>query len=136
MRTSPLHATPPRSPLNRQPEGAGRNARIGDPQGRKVREMLPVRVEAVDARGNRMFQVAWDHIHEMSLDHALTAFDQRDINIEKQKRSATRDLQSCLENNPNVTGHESQFQFAFMTEETESQLVELAEDSGPPIRPR
>ena len=75
----------------------------------------------------------WDHIHEMSLDHALTSFDQRDANINKQKRSASRDLQSCLENNPNVAGHESQFQFDFMTEE---QTVEEIQESGRPTKPR
>ena len=81
----------------------------------------------------KVSDVVWDHIHEMSLGHALASFDQRDININKQRRAATRDLQSCLDNNPNVAGHESQFQFDFMTEE---QVVETVEESGRPARPR
>ncbi len=126
----------PRTILKRELKKALRAARIHDPQGRRVREMLPVRIDAVDAAGNRMFEVIWDHIHEMTLDHALTSFDQRDTNINKQKRSAGRDLQSCLENNPNVAGHESQFLFDFMTEELEAQVVEEIQESERPANPR
>lgn len=125
----------PRAILKRDLKRALRAARIHDPQGRKVREMLPVKTDAVDAAGNGIFEMIWDHIHEMTLDHALAAFDQRDANINKQKRSASRDLQSCLENNPNVAGHESQFLFDFMTEEPEKQVVEEVEESGRP-KPR
>ncbi len=126
----------PRTILKRELKKALRTARIHDPQGRRVREMLPVRTDAVDAAGNRIFEVIWDHIHEMTLDHALASFDQRDTNINKQKHSASRDLQSCLENNPNVAGHESQFQFDFMTEEPEEQIVEEIQESGRPPQPR
>ncbi|MHC4401184.1 MAG: hypothetical protein ACYTG0_16035 [Planctomycetota bacterium] len=126
-----LPRTNPRALLKRQLKRALRAARIRDPQGRKVREMLAVKTEAMDANGNRIFEVVWDHIHEMSLDHALTSFDQRDRNINKQRLVATKDVQSCLDNNPNVVGHESQFVFDFMTEETEAQIVETIEDSGP-----
>ncbi len=126
----------PRAILKRELKRALRAARIHDLQGRKVREMLPAMIEAVDSAGNRVFEVMWDHIHEMSLDHALTSFDQRDANINKQKRSASRDLQSCLENNPNVAGHESQFEFDFMTEKSEVQVVEEIQESGTPAKPR
>lgn len=126
----------PRAILKRELKRALRGARIRDPQGRKVRQMLPVRTDAVDAAGNRIFAVIWDHIHEMTLDHALASFDQRDTNINKQKRSASRDLRSCLENNPSVAGHESQFQFDFMTEESEVQVVEEIQESGKPTKPR
>jgi hypothetical protein len=126
----------PRAILRRQLKGVLRSARIRDPQGRKVREFLPVRTDAVDMAGNKVFQVIWDHIHEMSLEHALTAFDQRDANINRQKRSARRDLHSCLENNPNVEGHGSQFLFDFMTEGTEPQVVEEIRESKTRIKPR
>jgi len=81
-------------------------------------------------------EVIWDHIHEMSLDHALNSFDQRDANINKQKRSATRDVQSCLDNNPNVAVHKTLFQFDFITEEVEKQVVESIEESRTPNKPR
>ncbi len=126
----------PRAILKRQLKRTLRAARIHDQQGRKVREMLPARVEAVDDAGNRVFEVMWDHIHEMTLDHALTSFDQRDENINKQKHSAARDLRSCLENNPNVAGHEKQFQFDFMTEGPEEQVVEEIQESGVSRKPR
>jgi len=126
----------PRAILKHELKRTLRAARIHDLQGRKVREMLPARVDAVDAAGNKVFEVMWDHIHEMSLEHALTSFDQRDTNINKQKRSASRDVQSCLENNPNVVGHESQFQFDFMTEEPEIQVVEGIRESERPTKPR
>jgi hypothetical protein len=98
--------------------------------------MLPVKTEAVDANGNRIFEMVWDHIHEMSLDHAIASFDQRDRNTNKQRRAATKDVQSCLENNPNVVGHEENFVFDFMLEETGAQVVEIIEDSGAPSAPR
>lgn len=126
----------PRAVLKRDLKKTLRAARMHDPQGRKVRAMLPIRVDAMDANGQRIFEVVWDHIHKMSLDHALTTFDQRDVNINKQKRSATRDLESCLENNPNVAGHKLQFQFDFMTEEPEVQVVETVEESGTGVNPR
>ena len=126
----------PRAILKRELKRTLRTARIHDLQGRKVREMLPARIEAVDAAGNRVFDVMWDQIHEMTLHHALTSFDQRDANINKQNRSASRDLQSCLKNNPNVAGHESQFQFDFMAEESEVQVVEEIQESERPTKPR
>lgn len=83
----------------------------------------------------------------MSLDHALTSFSQRDEVITKQKRAASRDLDSCLENNPNVKEHQQLFQFAFMEEEpvaiVEEKISEIAIQSNPlpdnpsgPGRPR
>ena len=76
-----------------------------------------------------MFDIVWDHIHQMSLDHALLSFDQRDENIQKQKRSATRDLNSSLENNPNLEGQGDQFEFEFMTEELAEQVVEVISET-------
>jgi len=124
----------PRMILKREVKRALRAARVRDPQGRLVREMLPVKIEATDG-GKKDREVVWDHIHEMSLDHALTTFDQRDININEQKQAASRDVRSCLDNNPNVKGHESQFEFDFMLGEPEMQVVETAEDSERP-KPR
>lgn len=126
----------PRAILKRKLKQTLRAARIHDLQGRKVRQLLPAKVEAVDANGNRVFEVMWDHIHEMSLKHALESFDQRDANINKQEHAASRDLRSCLENNPNVAGHEPQFLFDFMSEESEAQVVEEIQESGRPANPR
>jgi hypothetical protein len=126
----------PRAILRRRLKGVLRSARIRDPQGRIVREFLPVRTDAVDAAGNKIFAVIWDHLHEMSLEHALTAFDQRDANINRQKRSARRDLQSCLENNRNMAGHEQRFLFGFTTEDAEPHVVEEVQESKTRIKPR
>jgi len=78
--------------------------------------MVPAKIERVDSNGNKYFDVVWDYLHGMSLDHALTHFSQRDENIERQRLAATRDVQSALENNPNLVGQDSQFRFAFMLE--------------------
>jgi len=123
----------PRAALKRELKRALRAARIRDPQNRRVREMLPMKVKDEDGK---VVDVVWDHIHQMSLDYALTTFDQRDIDINKQRQAASRDAQSCLDNNPNVVGHESQFQFDFMLEEREEQIVETVQESGNPPRPR
>ena len=127
----------PRRIMTQKLKRAFRSARIRDKQGFIVREMLPAKIERADENGNLIFDLVWDHIHEMSLDHAFMAFDQRDENISKQKKSATRDLKSCLKNNPNVQGHELQFQFGFMTEEPQEQVVdELKESKISQKRPR
>jgi len=97
---------------------AARRKRMKDPTGRTVREFLAIKIEKLTANGQKVFDVIWDQLHEMSLDHALIAFSQRDDIIGKQQRAATRDVQSCLEYNPNVKGHDDQFRFAFMAEES------------------
>jgi hypothetical protein len=71
----------------------------------------------------------------MSADHALLSFEQRDENIGKQQRSATRDLRSFLANNPNANGHEHQFVFAFITDEPEQRVVETIEESPQKRKP-
>ncbi len=96
-----------------------RTCRIIDRQNRKVRGYLPAKIPVkTDDKGNLIFDVVWDHIHEMSADHAMLSFTQRDENIEKQKRSATRDVGSFLDNNPNALGIEDQFLFGFMIEDS------------------
>lgn len=96
---------------------AARRQRFHDPQGRIVRCMLAAKLERVDTNGNRIFDVMWNHLHAMDLNHALTAFRQRDEMIERQRRAATRDVESVVDNNPKVRGYEGQFKFAFMLEE-------------------
>jgi len=110
-----------------------RTRRFRDQQGRDVRELLPAKIERIDAKGNKYLDVVWDYLHEMSLDHALTAFSQRDENIIKQRRAATRDLRSALDNNPNLAGHDEQFQFVFMLEEAADIVTEAIEES--PVEP-
>ena len=94
--------------LTRMLKQAARRRRFKDPQGRTVRKMLPAKNSMIDENGNMFFEVVWDHLHEMSANHALTSFSQRDENIEKQKLAATRDVHSFLENNPNAQGYENQ----------------------------
>jgi hypothetical protein len=119
----------PRKLLVRDLKRAAREIKITDPQQREVREMLPAKVPIVGADGQMFMEVVYDHIHSMSADHALLAFDQRDENIVKQKRSATRDLESFLDNNPNAKGHEHQFVFEFLEHTPEQKPVAKIEES-------
>jgi hypothetical protein len=110
-------------------KNAARRSRSVDPQKRKHRTMVPAKFEKVDAAGNLVFDVIWDFLHEASLTHLLTHFSQRDETIDKQKRSATRDVESALDNNPNLAGCKDQFQFGFMTEEPLPQVQQSIEES-------
>ncbi len=123
--------------LLRDARRAARDVRIIDQQDRKVRAMLPAKIPLeVDENGNTLlWEMQYDDIHEMSAHHALLAFEQRDDNIKKQQRSASRDLASFLDNNPNAKGREEQFVFDFMTEKQEPQVVEKIEESRRP-KPR
>jgi hypothetical protein len=114
----------PKVVLRRRIRQALREIRIKDPDGVIVRGMLAAKTPSFDSNGNMVFDVKYDHIHRMSADHALLAFENRDENISKQQRSATRDLQSFLKHNPNAKGHEHNFVFAFMTEEPETPVVQ------------
>jgi hypothetical protein len=115
--------------LTRKLKQAARRRRFRDPQGRLVRKMVAAKIERVDARGNTMFDVVWDFLHEMSVDHALTSLSQRDAIIEQQRRSATRDVQSFLDNNPSAHGYRSQFVFGFMLEEAAPVIEEEVEET-------
>jgi len=116
--------------LTRNLKQAARRRRFRDAQGRTVRKVVAAKIDRVDASGNRVFDVVWDYLHEMSLDHALTSFSQRDEIIEKQRLAATRDVHNFLENNPNAAGHEDQFQFAFMLEEPMEIVQESIKETG------
>lgn len=114
---------------------AARRVRIKDLKGRKIRPWLAAKIEKWTASGQKIFDYTWDHIHEMSVDHALSAFEQRDEGIKKQKRSATRDLQSFLDYNPNAAGCERQFIFDFIDEEVVEAPVEtIAETPAIPAK--
>ena len=115
--------------LTRTLKQVARRRRFKDPQGRTVRQIIPAKHKRFDENGNMFMDVVWDYLHEMSADHALTHFSQRDENIEKQKLAATRDVLSCLENNPNVQGLENQFKFGFMVEEPMPIVVEKIEET-------
>ena len=97
----PPHSSPKRL-LTCKLKQAARRRRFKDAQGRTVRKMLAAKYERIDANGNKILDVVWDYLHEMSVDHGLTSFSQRDENIAKQRLSATRDVHSFLENNPNA----------------------------------
>ena len=131
----PPHVNPVRL-LTRNLKQAARRRRFRDPQGRTVRKVLAAKIERLDVNGNRIFDVVWDYLHEMSLDHALTSFSQRDEIIERQRLAATRDVHSFLDNNPSAVGHEGQFQFGFMLEEpTEVVEEKIKETNGRPLPP-
>ena len=120
-----------------------RRDRIKDLTGRKINPWVAVKIEKMTANGQKLIEVVVDHLHEMSLDHALTAFGQCDDLISKQRRSATRKLQSFLEFNPNAAGHQRNFVFDFMDEEPVAATMESIEESPapprstyPPMQPR
>jgi hypothetical protein len=121
-----------RSVLIRRCKHAARSARRRDPKGRRVREVIPAAVEKFDENGNRILcEVVYDWLHEMSLDHALVSFAQRDERINNQRYSATRDLESALEFNPNLAGHDGQFKFDFMLHEPAEQVQEILQETKP-----
>jgi hypothetical protein len=128
----PVRPESPHRVLTRKLKRVARKQRFIDARNRRVRTFIPTKIEAIDENGNRYIEVVWDHLHEMDLHHALAAFDQRDQNITKQRRAATRDVESFLEFNPNAQGHEEQFRFAFMSEEPQPQVEQSLEES--PIR--
>jgi len=111
---------------------AARRRRMIDGKGRTVREIVAIKIERMTENGQKVFDVIWDQLHEMSLDHALIAFAQRDDVITKQQRAATRDVQSCLDFNPNCAGHEEQFRFNFMYDEPVPVVSETISETETP----
>lgn len=111
---------------------AARRKRVEDLKGRKIRPWLAAKIARWTENGQQLLDVVWDHIHEMSLDHAFAVFDQRDEGIKKQKKSATRELQSFLEFNPNAAGHQQEFVFDFMLEEAIPSAPQSIEETIPP----
>lgn len=126
----------PKRILTRDLKRSAREHRMSDPQGRTVRVMHAAKIERVDLNGNLVFDVVWDHLYEMSLDHGIMAFMQRHENIGKQCNSLHRDTQSFNDNNPNARGHEIQLSFTFMVEEPVEQIVETIQESSGPEKPR
>jgi len=122
--------------LTKDLKRVARESRIEDPQGRKVRAMHAAKTERVDANGNKIFDVVWDHLFEMSHDHALKSFFQRHDNIAKQCNALNRDVQSYNDNNPNAEGREIQLEFDFMVNEAAEDVVEEILESNDPKRPR
>lgn len=71
----------PMAILVKKAKEAARSAKIRNPQGHLVRQMLAAKVpHETDEKGNRLlFKVRYDHIHQMDLEHALLVFDQLGI---------------------------------------------------------
>ena len=124
----------PAAAMTKRLKQAARRKKLRDGKNRSVRELIAANVERLDERGNRYIDVVWDHIHEMTVDHAMTAFSQRDDIIAKHRRAATRDVESFLEFNPNAIGHSEQFEFAFMVEQPVPVVVEHLTET--PVTPR
>jgi hypothetical protein len=121
--------------LTRRLKQIARRNRFRDPQGRKVRTAIAAKIKRLGAKDNMILDVVWDWLHEMSLDHALLAFSQRDSNILKQRRAATREVHSFLENNPNAAGHADKFkQLSFLVDEPAEVIEEQIEESA--VRPQ
>jgi hypothetical protein len=116
---------------------AARRRRMRDGRQRLVRTVIAAKFRCIDENGQQYFDVMWDYLHETTVDFALVSFQQRDKNITKQRRSATRDLQSLLEFNPNMKGHEESFgHFAFMAEEPQQVVVEQVAETGASLSKR
>jgi hypothetical protein len=111
---------------------AFRRKRMKDGNEQTVREWLAIKIERMTANGQKVIEVIWDRLHEMSLDHALTAFSQRDEVITKQQRAATRDVKSCIDFNPNCKGHGEQFRFNFMYDEPVPVVSETISETETP----
>lgn len=124
----------PAAAMTKKLKQAARRKKLRDGKMRSVRELIAANIERLDERGNKYFDVVWDHIHEMSLAHALTAFSQRDEIIDKHRRAATRDVESFLDFNPHAAGRADQFQFAFMLEHAVPVVVEHVTET--PLAPR
>jgi hypothetical protein len=117
----------PTTILTRELKRAARESRVTDPQGRKLRAMLPAKIERVDIHGNRVFDVVWDHVFEMSAHHGLLFLSQQYENIEKQCRSHNRVKVSVLENNPNFREVQLDlfdYDFRYATGERKTQRIE------------
>jgi hypothetical protein len=127
----------PSTLLTRELKHAARESRITDPQGHRLRAMLPAKLERMDINGNKVFDVVWDHVFEMSAHHGLLFLSQQYENIEKQCRSHNRVKASVLKNNPNFQKVQLglfDYDFRYTTGETKSQSVNKIEES--PIKPR
>jgi hypothetical protein len=106
-----------------------RKKRIRDLCGRQIQPVVAIKIEKLTAGGQKIFDVVYDYLHEMSLDHALCHFGQKEDNIAKQRRASTRNLQSCLDFNPNVKGHEDKFRFLFILDDSGPAVEESIEES-------
>ena len=130
----------PMKVLRQEARKAIRAARVTDAQGRTVRAMIPAKVPtAVDENGNMLlFDIQYDHIHSMSLSHAIQAFDQADERIEKQKKAARRNLDSFLENNPAGKKQGSLFDHLDFMADTDANADTVRVDVFPdsPTKPR
>ena len=114
-----------------------RKKRIRDLRGRQIQPIVAIKVEKMTSGGQTTFEFVYDYLHEMTLDHALAHFNQKDDNITKQKKASTRNLQSCLDFNPNVQGHEDEFNyFDFVVQdasvaEVVEEVIEESEANSP-----
>ncbi len=105
---------------------ASRSKYTTDPQGRSVRAMHAARYERVDENGNRIIDVVWDHIYEMSLDHAEVSFEQRYQQMADEARALDRDMNSFNDNNPNAADGfiQKTFDFTLELQEPHEQVVQ------------
>jgi hypothetical protein len=117
--------------LTRRLTKQARELREVDPQNRKVRSMHAKRIHKIGPRGKEQLEIVWDHINRMDWHHALTSFQQRFDNHQRQDRALDRDIASFNDNNPSATEHKLQKEMLFMADEREEQIVEKIEQDAP-----
>ena len=77
----------------RRAKNAIRRKRVRDLCGRQIQPVVAIQIEKMTRGGQKVMDVIYDYLHGMSLDHALTHFEQKDKNIGKQRKASTRNLQ-------------------------------------------
>ena len=100
--------------LKRNLTKAARKKQVRDAQGRTVRKFHAANFPRVDENGNMIFDAVWDHIHNMSFDHAALSFiDGRRGQLSGGCKSLNNDIQSFNDNNPNAANDKIQISFDF-----------------------
>ncbi|HEX3998552.1 MAG TPA: hypothetical protein VHX65_08395 [Pirellulales bacterium] len=128
----------PKAILTRRLKRRSRELQGYDKQNRKRRIMHANKVVKIGPDGEPKTEVVWDHIDNMAWDHALSAFQQRFENTQKQDHALERDMGSFNDNNPNAVEHKIQKEMLFTYGDRQEQVVEKIEQDVPskPKQPR
>lgn len=122
--------------LSRKLSRAARNRQHRDPNGRIVRTMHAAKYPKTDQNGNLVFETMWDHILDMSAEHARVSFTQRWHQIAGKCRQLSRDVASFQEFNPNGSAVQLTLPLDFSgeIEDRDEQRVEEITPSDPAPR--
>ena len=105
-----------------------------DPQGRRVRSLIPAKYPKPTAGGQMTFEVLWDEVATMSFEHAEIALNQSHQQALGMCQSIKNIQDTFNENNPNAADRQIQldFNFGFALESaSQEQPVEELRPSGP-----